>query len=45
MTNVFAGGLVADLAAGKITPALIHYWIATAICYATPLACIAGISK
>ena len=39
------GGLLADLATGKVTPALLHYWFATAICYAAPLACIAGISK
>lgn len=39
------GGLVADLKAGTITPALIHYWFATAVCYAAPIACIAGISK
>lgn len=40
-----SGGLLADLTAGKVTPALLHYWFATAICYAAPLACIAGISK
>ena len=39
------GGLEADLEKRDLTPALLHYWFATAICYAAPLACIAGISK
>jgi len=40
-----SGQLVTDLAAGKVTPALLHYWFATAICYAAPIVCIATISK
>jgi|APGre2960657404_1045060.scaffolds.fasta_scaffold194237_2 hypothetical protein len=40
-----SGALNADIAAGKFTPALCHYWFATAVCYLAPLACIAGISK
>jgi len=40
-----SGELDTDLAAGKFTPALCHYWFATAVCYLAPLACIAGISK
>lgn len=40
-----SGRLDADLATGQFTPALCHYWFATAVCYLAPLACIAGISK
>lgn len=39
------GQLDKDLAAGKFSPALVHYWIATAICYAAPIVCMATISK
>ena len=39
------GDLDRDLATGKMTPALIHYWIATVLCYIVPLACIATIAK
>ena len=39
------GQLDKDLAAGKFSPALVHYWIATAICYAAPIVCMASISK
>lgn len=40
-----AGQLDKDLAAGTFSPALVHYWIATAICYAAPIVCMATISK
>ena len=39
------GGLIADLAAGKVTPAMLHYWFATAICNAAPIVCLATVSK
>lgn len=39
------GKLVADLKAGNLSPALVHYWFATLICYAAPIACIATIAK
>lgn len=39
------GKLDEDLKGGDLTPALIHYWFATAICYAVPLACLATLSK
>ena len=39
------GDLVNDLKIGRFTPALVHYWFATALCYAAPILCIAGITK
>ena len=39
------GGLDHDLQFSKVTPALLHYWFATAICYAAPIVCLATISK
>ena len=39
------GQLDKDLAAGKFAPALVHYWFATAICYAAPIVCMATIAK
>lgn len=40
-----SGGLTSDLQRSAFTPALLHYWFATAICYATALACLATITK
>lgn len=39
------GKLDKDLAGGDLTPALLHYWFATGICYLVPLACLATLSK
>jgi len=39
------GKLDTDLKSCDLTPALLHYWFATAICYAVPLACLATLSK
>lgn len=39
------GQLDKDLATGKYTPALVHYWIATALCYGAAIACLATITK
>lgn len=40
-----SGQLDRDLARRDFTPALCHYWFATFISYAAPIACIATISK
>lgn len=41
-----SGALVRDLKGNKgLTPALLHYWFATAICYLVCLACMATITK
>jgi hypothetical protein len=39
------GRLTEDLSIGRFTPALVHYWFATFLCYAAPILCIAGITK
>jgi len=39
------GKLDRDLGHMTFTPALCHYWFATAISYAAPIACIATIAK
>jgi hypothetical protein len=39
------GGLESDLCAGKYTPALVHYWFATFVCYAACIACMASLAK
>lgn len=39
------GGLDDDLEAKQFTPALVHYWISTIICYAIAAMCMASISK
>ena len=36
-----AGGLDADLKLRELTPALLHYWFATAICYLSPIIVLA----
>jgi Na+/proline symporter len=40
-----SGQLDEDLGRPQFTPALIHYWFATAISYGACIACIATISK
>ena len=39
------GKLDRDLTHMTFTPALCHYWFATAVSYAAPIACIATIAK
>lgn len=39
------GGLERDLGAGTYTPALVHYWFATFLCYAACIACMASLAK
>lgn len=40
-----SGGLDNDIKGRAFTPALVHYWFATAICYASAIACFATITK
>jgi hypothetical protein len=40
-----SGELERDLASGKYTPALCHYWFATFLCYAACIACMASLAK
>ena len=39
------GGLVKDLKLKTVTPALKHYWFATAISFIIPILCFATVSK
>lgn len=39
------GGLTLDLAGGKVTPAMLHYWFATFICYAVAALPLTTIGK
>ncbi len=38
-----SGGLDRTLTGTSFTPALIHYWIATLICYGTTLLCVSSL--